>query len=451
MTLTDSHPDNIRKKYVITRMNECIFSFLLHDRKVVEIHCDRECGGNVPELGSIYIGRIKSIAKNIDAAFVETAPNVVCYLQLSDMKDPIYIKKGSSPKPQAGDELLVQVSREALKSKAPALTTNLTLHGKYVLLTTGRKQIGVSSKLPKAERERLLSLTAPFFASGDGSDDVHPEKSELCAGGQPSEAADAKNGTLRPYGWLLRTNAGGAEKDVLLADICRLKERFRLLVTHARYRTCFSCLYAMPPIYLSRLLNLYESEAEQIITDDRKLYDEIRGYLQENQKDDLEKLSFYEDRLLPMQKLYSLEHQLSGALAERVWLNSGGYLVIQATEALTVIDVNTGKYEGGKKREAAFLKVNKEAALESARQIRLRNLSGIILIDFINMESEKSTEELLAVFDLELRKDPIRTVLVDMTKLSLVEVTRQKKERTLAEAVKAGRSYDGGSTPGKNC
>lgn len=456
MTSKDSSLSKIQKKYVITRMNGHIFSFLLHDQKAVEIHCDEECIGS--GLGNIYIGKIKNIAKNIDAAFVETAPNTICYLSLSDMKDPIYTKKGKSSGPQAGDELLVQISREAQKSKAPAVTTNLTLHGKYILLTTGKKQIGVSSKLPRDERERLLTLTAPYFSEEDRLKDttsvstlpIHDEGKNFQDRDCVPKAETLKAGTLepasRPYGWLLRTNAGGVEEDVLLQDIRRLQSRFWLLMDHAKYRTCFSCLYAMPPSYLSRLLNLYKSEAEQIITDDKVLYDDIRAYLLENQPEDIEKLIFYKDHLLAMSKLYSLEYQLAQALSEKVWLNSGGYLVIQVTEALTVIDVNTGKYEGGKKREATFLKINTEAALEAARQIRLRNLSGIILIDFINMEEKKSTDELLSILDAELRRDPIRTVLVDMTKLSLVEITRQKKERTLAEAVRTGHSPD--STPG---
>ena len=137
-----------------------------------------------------------------------------------------------------------------------------------------------------------------------------------------------------------------------------------------------------------------------------------------------------------MKKLYSLEHQMELALAERVWLNSGGYLVIQPTEALTVIDVNTGKFEGGKKKEAAFLKISLEAAKEIARQIRLRNLSGIIIVDFINMESAESRKQLMDRLDQLLRQDPIKTVLVDMTKLSLVEITRMKREKPLAEAVR---------------
>lgn len=404
------------QKYVITRMDGRVFSFLLQDHKAVEIHCDGRQGGVMP--GNIYIGKIKNIAKNIGAAFVETAPGTVCYLPLSDMKAPVYTKKGNSPYPQAGDELLVQISREALKSKSPAVTTNLTLHGKYVLLTMGDQRICASSKLPKEEKERLLSLAAPYFA--DDSADGQGQ-----AGGQTA------------CGWLLRTNAKGVGEDVLAGDIRRLKKRLRILMEQAQFRTCFSCLYAEPAPYLARLLNLYDAEADQIITDDRELYDEIRAFLEENLPEDLHKLSWYRDDLLPLRKLCSLDHQLSQALSQKVWLKSGGYLVIQPTEALTVIDVNTGKYEGGKKKEETFLKINREAAIESARQIRLRNLSGIILIDFINMESKEATNSLLALLDQELRRDPVRTVLVDMTKLSLVEITRQKKERTLLEAVNA--------------
>lgn len=390
------------KKYLITRMNGRIYSFLLHDQKAIEIHCDDEQTEYV--LGNIYIGKIKNIAKNIGAAFVEIVPGMVCHLALDDMKCPVYTKKGSSKTPQTGDELLVQIAREGIKTKHPSVTTKLTLYGKYVLLTLGKHQNSVSSKLTKEEKRRLLAV-----------------------------ADDFENSDKQAYSWLFRTNAGDADAALLHRDMEQLRDRYEKLMAHAQYRTCFSCLHAMPPAYLLRLLNLYDSEAEKIMTDDTDLYEEMREYLTLHQPEDVSKLALYQDTMLPMQKLYSLEHQLSQALHEKVWLNSGGYLVIQTTEALTVIDVNTGKYEGGKKREAAFLKINREAAVEIARQLRLRNLSGIIIVDFINMEEEASKKELLSLLDGELRKDPIRTTLVDMTKLSLVEITRMKKEKPLAE------------------
>lgn len=409
--------------YAITRMEGKVFSFLLHAQKAVEIHCDEETQETL--LGNIYIGKIKNIAKNIGAAFVEIAPGMTCYLPLDDMKEPVYTKKGSSKNPQAGDELLVQVDKEGMKTKFPSVTTNLVLHGKYALLTTGNRSLSISSKLTGEVRSRLQEFLHQISMG-------YPLQTDKFSGTPGSMESDAPR-----YGWLLRTNAGTASNAQLNADCSRLKEQYETLMNQVQYRTCFSCLYRTPAAYLKRLSDLYSTEAEQIITDDPTLYDELADYLRTYQAEDMDKLSLYQDDLLPMKKLYSMEHQLKEALQERVWLKSGGYLVIEPTEALTVIDVNTGKFEGGKKRETAFLKTNLEAATEAARQIRLRNLSGIILIDFINMEEKESNQTLMAYLDKELKKDPIPTVLVDMTKLSLVEITRKKKEKTLREAVRS--------------
>lgn len=403
-----------KQTYVVSRRGSQIFSFLLNGSKAVEIHCDACREDSI--LDEIYIGKVQNIVKNISAAFVEIAPGTVCYLPLEDLKHPVYTKKGTSQNIQQGDELLVQVKREGIKTKAPAVTTNLTLHGKYALLTTGNTQISVSSKLPKEEKERLVRVVKDNSSADNGS------LEEMSAG-------------ERDYGWLLRTNAGGATPEVIKKDLLRLQAKYGELMKTAQYRTCFSCLLARPSAYLKRLSDLYTEEVDEILTDDRELFEQMTEYFQENQPEDTAKLRFYEDRLLPMEKLYSLDHHLKEALGERVWLKSGGYLVIQPTEALTVIDVNTGKFTAGKKKEAAFLKLNQEAALEAARQIRLRNLSGIVIIDFINMEEKESEVQLLKTLDDALRRDPIRTTLVDMTKLSLVEITRMKKERPLHESV----------------
>ncbi len=412
----------MERKYLITRMNGKICSFLMNDQKAVEIHCDPAEADHV--LNSIYIGKIKNIAKNIGAAFVEIAPGVVCHLALDDMKRPVYTKKGASGLPQAGDELLVQISREGIKTKYPSVTTRLTLHGKYVLLTTGTDRNSVSSKVAGAEKERLLSVADSFRKV---SEERQPDRD-----GTPSGSGRK---TADGFSWLFRTNAGGAPEGLLLRDMKALSDRYEHLMACAQYRSCYTCLQKAPRAYLRRLSDLYDSEMQQILTDDGELHCEIETYLKEYQPEDLDKLSCYSDSLLPMKKLYSLEAQLEQALRERVWLNSGGYLVIQPTEALTVIDVNTGKFEGGKKREAAFLKINREAAAEIARQLRLRNLSGIIIVDFINLEEGASKKLLLSEFEAELRMDPIRTTLVDMTKLSLVEITRQKRERPLSEQI----------------
>ena len=149
------------------------------------------------------------------------------------------------------------------------------------------------------------------------------------------------------------------------------------------------------------------------------------------------KLTFYQDKLQPLYKKYPVETAIEEALRERIWLKSGGYLVIQMTEALTSIDVNTGKYDGKKQSEETFLKINLEAAKEAARQMRLRNLAGIIIIDFINMKKEENNEYLLSEMRKFLRQDPVLTVLVDMTPLGLVEITRKRTRKTVAEQMKA--------------
>ena len=151
---------------------------------------------------------------------------------------------------------------------------------------------------------------------------------------------------------------------------------------------------------------------------------------------DGQKLRLYEDRQLPLKALYRMEKNLDNALSERVWLKSGAYLVIEPTEALTVIDVNTGKCIAGKDKQAAIRKINREAALEISRQMRLRNLSGMILADFVDMTEPGADEELLEFMRDQLKKDPQKSAAVDMTALGLMEMTRKKQKKTLKEQAK---------------
>lgn len=185
------------------------------------------------------------------------------------------------------------------------------------------------------------------------------------------------------------------------------------------------------------LRNTYTADLTSIITDDPQIYNSLEHYLKENDLQNLSKLRLYQDDLLPLYKLCRLEREIDLATSRQVWLKSGGYLVIDPTEALTVIDVNTGKYSGKKLRRETLKTINLEAAKEAARQIRLRNLSGIILIDFINMENKKDQKELLAFLESRLFADPVKTRLIDMTKLELVEITRKKVHKTLKEQIAA--------------
>ncbi len=375
---------------------------VLENDEVAELHCSNTETESNTLLGNIYVGRVKNIVTNINAAFVEIANGQECYYAIEENPFPIFTRKIGKKPLCIGDELLVQVSKEAVKTKVPTVSSKIELTGKYAVLTSGDTRIGASNKLPKAERERLIGLAKEY-------------------------ADDA-------YGIIMRTNAKDISNAILQKEITELIAEYHAIVSAGQTRVCYSCLKEAPKQYLLELQNIYQDGLTEILVEDSELYREIFSFLTTNQPEDLEKLRLYEDKLLPLHKLYSIEKHIEDALKERVWMKSGAYLVVQPTEALTVIDVNTGKSIDKKKKESVYFKINMEAAKEAARQIRLRNLSGIIIIDFINLSDLTLMEALLDYFEKELRKDPIATTLVDMTKLQLVEVTRKKIRKPFHEA-----------------
>ena len=291
-----------------------------------------------------------------------------------------------------------------MKGKLPALTTNLNFSGKYLVLTTGNRKIGFSSKLSKEESSLLNKWLE-----------------------------EERNLPDRPYGLIARTNAAEATKEEFLHELEFLKKQYAKVAVHGRNRTCFSLLYESEPFYLAAVRDIYTRDLDEIVTDIPSIYRKISEYLSEFQTDKLEILKLYQDKLLPLYKLYSLEGAVDEVRREKIWLKSGGFLVIQQTEAFVSIDVNSGKYTGKKKAEETYRKINLEAAEEISRQLRLRNLSGIILIDFINMQNPDHQDELFHVLQKHLRKDPVKCKAVDITPLHILEMTRKKVRRPVIE------------------
>ena len=394
----------MERKLIITNWNDHVLTSVLENGEIVEFHCSKEDEKNEAVLGNIYVGKVKNIVPNIGAAFIEIAKGVECYYAVAENKNPIFTRKIGKKPLCIGDELLVQVSKEAVKTKVPTVSSNLNFTGKYAVLTTGDTRIGISTKLPKESREYFQSLAASY-------------------------QSDA-------YGFIIRTNAKEVSREIVQAELEQLIQEYEKLIRVANTRVCYSCIKKSPKQYLSELKNIYQDGLTEILIEDLDLYNETAEYLQSYQPEDVAKLHRYEDALLPLDKLYAIEKRLEDALKEKVWLKSGAYLVIQPTEALTVIDVNTGKCISKKKDERTYLKINMEAAKEAAKQIRLRNLSGIILVDFINLDNKERMKELTDAFQRELRKDPISATFVDVTKLQLVEVTRKKVRKPLKEAIR---------------
>ena len=375
-------------------------SVLMNDKECVEISCDIEEERSL--IGNIYVGKVKNIVKNIDAAFVEIKKGVLCFLPLSESEEIVFVNHKENHNLCVGDELLVQVLKDGIKTKAPVVSTNLNFTGRYFVFTTKRKdELGISNKLNSEERKRLQEY-------------AHGKEEE-------------------PFGIIIRTNAKNATVEELDSEYEHLKEVYHQVVDFGIHKTPFSLLMQDEAPYIKQLRNIRQDELQEIITDDQEIFDQAYDFLKAHQPGDLDKLRLYEDASYSLWKLYSLETLLDDATRTRVWLKSGGYLVIEPTEALTVIDVNTGKYEGGRNAEATFAKINQEAAVETAKQLRLRNISGIIIIDFIDMKTEADKLDVLSTLNSELKKDPIKANLVDMTKLNLAEVTRKKTKKSLRE------------------
>lgn len=386
--------------------NKCHACAIEEEGQIMELRLEAAARQSI--LGNIYVGQVENIASNIQAAFVQIAPGKRCYYPLSEAERAVFSagRKGNGPL-RPGDELLVQVSRDAMKGKLPALTSNLNFTGRYLVLTTGDKKFGLSSKLSQEDRHRL---------SGWLREEA----------GRPD----------KEFGIIVRTNAVDASKEEILKELEWLKRRYHKAVIQGRNRTCFSLVLETEPFYVAAVRDAYGRDLDEIITDVPEIRDVITGYLEEISPELNEKLRFYQDKLLPLYKLYRVETALETVQKEKIWLNSGGFLVIQQTEAFVSIDVNSGKYTGKKKMEETFRKINLEAAAEISRQLRLRNLSGIILIDFINMENPDHREELFHVLQKLLRKDPVKSRAVDITPLHILEMTRKKVRRPVIEDIR---------------
>lgn len=350
-------------------------------------------------LGNIYIGRVENIATNIQAAFVNIAKGVSCFLPLEEAKNAVFTKKNGKKDLCIGDELLVEVTREKQKNKPASVSANLNFSGKYLILTTGNHLLGISKKLHATERERLQALL--------------------------------KDQITDTFGIVVRTAAKDASDEEILRELEMLTKQCHACLQGAMHRTAFTRLREAPPFYLQFLKNRNLTEVQKITTDIPSVHEVLLQHLQDTKE--AEKLHLYTDTQVSLFALYSLTHELERALHRQVWLPSGAYLVIDPTEALTVIDVNSGKNIKKKSREELVFSVNVEAAHEIARQLILRNISGICIIDFIDMKEKEHREELMHILRMDLKKDKVPATLVDITRLGLVELTRKKVQKSLKE------------------
>lgn len=357
-------------------------------------------------LGNVYVGVIIDYVSNLNAAFVNFNSNGEQrgYLSLSD-GPLIYLNPKNSDKPCRGDKVLVQVSTDRIKSKDFTLTCNINLHGRYLILTKTANRISVSKKIKNPSARQLMKNTLDKYT-------------DTC-------------------GFIVRTNGVNASEEDLLRDADKLITLYDSVYNRAITSHIGECVHLTSSDYSRITLENLIKGTKKIYTDSAEIYGTISQTLKDNDYfDDVKSgditLKLYRDHN-ELNLLFGIEHELEKSLSKKVWLKSGAYLVIENTEALNVIDINTGKVLKSGDKEKSFLKINLEAADVVMREIKKRNLTGIIIVDFINMNSEEAKAALLLELKRLAQMDEINTNIVGFTNLGLVEITRKRNKKPLTE------------------
>lgn len=413
-------------KLIFTKVHDRRCAVLMNGQKLMAASFQ---GEKEKVTGGIYVARIRDVVKDLNACFAEIEKGNVCFLPGSQMQTPFYLS-GDGPsegrKLKQGDLILVQGIREAQKTKQPAVTTKISVSNRFFVLALGSNKTNFSTKLPAQRKSEIKAAVCcgKYF----------DEEGNLLPWSWISKEECEYVDRFPPVGLIVRTECREVPTELLKKALDGLIKDFFALLNTAFYRNVYTCL-RKPPSPWQDAINHFvlPEEYQEIVTDDPELLEEMQG-------DEIippgKTIRFYEDLDYPLEKLYSLSSKLEGALATRVWLKSGAYLIIEPTEALTVIDVNSGKFEAQKGEQDYYRAINMEAAEEIAFQIRLRNLSGMILVDFINMSDPQDHEDLIKVMQHLLQRDRVKTVVVDITKLGLMEITRMKTVPPLWEQAK---------------
>ncbi|MBQ9062918.1 MAG: ribonuclease E/G [Eubacterium sp.] len=363
---------------------------------------------SMPSPGEIYVGKIDRIHRQTEGAFVRLSGKQMVYLPLRGKEscDDYVMKtrRERGAKLRTGDELLLQIDVTAQKTKLPRADGELNLPGRYLAVTTRDPGWHYSRKLPAEAKSRIRQIF----------------ESNHCAPEQ--------------FGVIVRTHAEEAAEADLTAEFADLAGKLKTILAEGRVSPAGSCLMRTPASW-AHLLDRISFEPETVIETDRpELMEQIREMTHTGASQPV--LSMYRDPVIPLYQLYRLKSHLDRLTARRVWLKSGASVIIEPTEAFVSVDVNSGKFTGNLGREEMARRINLEAAPEILRQLRLRQLSGTILVDFINMNDPAHTRELMQCLKDAAADDPVRTSVIDMTALGIVEITREKRFAPLAEQIR---------------
>jgi Rne/Rng family ribonuclease len=391
-----------KKEIAIASYQEETRVAVLEDGELQEIFVSHESRRSI--VGDIYKGRVQNVLPGMEAAFVDIGHNRNALLYVGD----IFVEGSRQRERQditkilkQGQEIIVQVTKDPMGSKGARLTTYLSLAGRYLVLLPQVGTVGISHKLSEEERARLRKAV----------DEVRP----------------------KDIGIIVRTAARDAEAAELRKSLTYLNKVWRQVHRAAEKKRAPAILYQEPELELKVVRDIMDASYDRILADSHRSFRRIKHYLKLVAPSLAERVMRYADEK-PIFEALDINRQIRDALSRSVPLPSGGSIVIDSTEALTAIDVNTGKYVGNKSLEETVLRTNIEAVAEVVRQLRLRDIGGIIIIDFIDMNEAKNRRAVLKALNQELEKDRTKTYVVELTKLGLVEMTRKNVSEGLIEA-----------------
>jgi ribonuclease E len=375
---------------------------MLEGRSLIEHYVSRPADDDSQIHGNIYLGRVQNVLPGMEAAFVDigTPKNAVLYRGDVQFDKEDVVEQGADPRIEqvlkARQLILCQVTKNPIAAKGGRLTQEVSLPGRFVVLIPDSRTYGISKRLPEGERRRLRGIL----------DRIKPEQ----------------------HGIIVRTAAENATEHELTTDMTRLLAQWDAIRSAAEKANSPTLLYCEPPLAVRVIREEFTSEYRGVVIDDPVLFAEVRDYIQAFNPEFADRVELYNPATdeLPLFEQYRVHEQLLKALDKKVWLPSGGSLIIEHTEALTVIDVNTGKNVGKSNLEETVFYNNLEAAEEIARQLRLRDIGGIIVIDFIDMEIRENRRKVLESFKDALARDKTRTQVFEISELGLVEMTRKR-------------------------
>ncbi len=388
---------------------------ILEGRSLVEHYVSRPTDDVTQIHGNIYIGKVENVLPGMEAAFIDIATPKNAVLYRGDVQydpDDVESKGGGEPRIEdvlkARQLILCQVTKNPIAHKGARLTQEVSLPGRFVVLVPNSSTYGISKRLPDDERKRLRQML----------DRVKPAQ----------------------HGIIVRTAARGVTTEEIERDVTRLVKQWDQISELAAKQNRPGLLYREPEMAVRFIREEFNSEYRAVVIDDRALHADIAEYVEAVAPALVERVQFYDPAAepLPLFEKYHVAEQVAKAVDRKVWLPSGGSLIIEATEALTVIDVNTGRNVGSSSLEETVFRNNLEAAEEIARQLRLRDIGGIIVIDFVDMEIKDNRDQVIRAFREALSRDKTRTQVFNISELGLVEMTRKRIGEGLVESVSTG-------------